>query len=695
MSPATQFPPPFQIQQVPPRQMPISVPIQPHVPQARAERSIRDVNEAKAQRRADIERRCMELDPPIKPSTLIHMESFAAAIQIPMAMTDSAWEVLKPRLIAQKEVAESREKEQLQQSQLLHARTEERRQQEAALREAKENMDRQWDESQKPLRDKLNFYADEILRMQWANGENVNKDNCPQFAADVLTYVRRRFYQIQDWEDSIALQQGSLGQDHSNSGTPRKLTLENMKWVYETKLKPLTEPHSREIFLCNGCGNATKFYGFEGVIQHYAAKHTSLLSMGSIVVHWKADWPEDPPFDPNPIKSIAAANSQHPPQPSPQSTYAQSLGAQAIKQASPIDPQTYSQYSPPASDRPSYPPQSYSSSQYPQPVAPGSAYSNLGANVPQYPQNFGQRNASQQYNPQYPGSAWSAASQSPVDGRQPLSAGSPPQYGTAQAVWPPRQASIQQKTRQNPSARFGPPGQPFGIYQVQLEELSKNAREIYNATAAVKDLASSVRLHVIISHVVLRFKDRFTNEPTLSLFTDALNNSSQMKPLRNLSDLACKTCALMRPENVPEHEVEKLYTLPALLTHFQSVHIEQARPAIITQPGIEPPKTDWKFDMIKLPSNTEIAKLIEAPGMTDAKLKLIATILPWAFPSPLPEIGNREPYVEPSETPSGLVDGSGPSSVVSAANSGHQQPSMQPASFHLQTRYNAGSSSGM
>jgi hypothetical protein len=79
-----------------------------------------------------------------------------------------------------------------------------------------------------------------------------------------------------------------------------------MKWVFDTKVKPNTEPYRKELFLCNACEYPSKYYGFEGVIQHYAAKHTSALSVGSVVVHWKSEWPEYPPFHPDPTNVSVA-----------------------------------------------------------------------------------------------------------------------------------------------------------------------------------------------------------------------------------------------------------------------------------------------------------------------------------------------------------------------------------------------------
>lgn len=118
----------------------------------RVERSIHDVNEKKNARRLEIEKRCAELNPPIKPSTLALMDSFAAALQIAMPLTDQAWEHLRPRLLAQREAAEKQEQEQHAKNQFLLQQAEERKQQEAQLKEAKEILDREWEESQKSVR---------------------------------------------------------------------------------------------------------------------------------------------------------------------------------------------------------------------------------------------------------------------------------------------------------------------------------------------------------------------------------------------------------------------------------------------------------------------------------------------------------------------------------------------------------------
>ena len=72
---------------------------------------IKKDGEVKAERRAEIERRCQSLQPPIEPSVLEHMISFQAAIQIPYHLTEDAWQSLESRLLAQRSDAETKERQ--------------------------------------------------------------------------------------------------------------------------------------------------------------------------------------------------------------------------------------------------------------------------------------------------------------------------------------------------------------------------------------------------------------------------------------------------------------------------------------------------------------------------------------------------------------------------------------------------------
>ncbi|KAI9792484.1 MAG: hypothetical protein M1835_007850 [Candelina submexicana] len=665
---------------------------QGQVHQPRTERNIHDVNEAKAVRRAEIERRCLDFQPPLLPSVLNHMESFQAAILIPTPLTDNSWEVLKPRLLAQRQLAEQRENERIAQHRASQAKFEERRQQESHLKEAKEVLDREWDEAQAPLRERLSIYADEIIQDTWAGGKAITKDTSPQFAADVLIHSRKRFYADIAKEDDAARAGGGAVTKDSPSGPPtRKLILENMKWLFDTKIKPLSEQYRKELFLCNGCDNNFKFYGFEGVIQHYAAKHTNTLSMGSIIVHWRAEWPEHPPFHPDPSAAKAAFYAVPTPISGsgqalggalPHSSYIQNGYSQSLAPGSQMTsqgPGPFPQFSPgPYSQRqysdhyahnqygPFAPPGSHHQS-YPVPsqgfqVLPHNYHQNTANNsnyqggFPSHPQSYQGYTGSYQGAPsQMHGSPYPAPSY-PIQGPE---QGGHRAYGNAvsgpytQSLGPGSHFS-QSYHPQPPQVGPGPanphfvtPGQPTGIYQVQIEEMAQNARDVWFGTSGIKDLPGSVRIYVVLQHVVTNFKARFTNEPSLAMFTDGLASHALMKPIKSLNGLACKACvnsgndsgASFHSHPQSSAGERRLYALPSLLSHFQSIHIERAKPTIIPQTGITTPRLDWKEDMIELPEESMIQDLIHAPGMDDHKLHLIAQAFPAYFPSPLPRIG--------------------------------------------------------
>ncbi|ERT00230.1 hypothetical protein HMPREF1624_03601 [Sporothrix schenckii ATCC 58251] len=164
-----------------------------------------------------------------------------------------------------------------------------------------EEIDAEWDLIQGPVRLKILRYADEAIIGDWDDGDKVTKDNAPAFAADILLHVRKRFYTEVE-NDAKAARAFGREPTVDPVGGPftQKLTLENLKYVFDVKVKPITSKFRTDLFLCPVCDASMKFFGFEGAIQHYAAKHTNILSVGNIVVYWRAEWPEDPPFRPNP-----------------------------------------------------------------------------------------------------------------------------------------------------------------------------------------------------------------------------------------------------------------------------------------------------------------------------------------------------------------------------------------------------------
>ncbi|OJD19774.1 hypothetical protein AJ78_00273 [Emergomyces pasteurianus Ep9510] len=629
----------------------------------RTERSLREVNEAKASRKAEIERRCRSLVPPLTPAVLSHMDSFSAAIQIPHPFTDRDWDILKPRLLAQRDVAERRERDRVKQDQLLQAKSEERRQQDAQFKEAKEQLDREWDEAQKPIRDRMASYADEIIREGWRGGDAVTKEKSAKFAADVLIYVKDKFYRELAQEDAVARNAGKpIPEDPPGAPPTRKLILENMKFIFDTKIKPLTEQFQKELFLCNGngCETNTKFYGFEGVIQHYAAKHTNVLSLGSVVVHWRAEWPEHSPFHPNPTAAKALFYAMPRPIMGHNLGYSnQPLGHMYMSAPDqghhhPPDGGTvYPQPSPgPYNRTPFGTPYAYGSGPYrpPSPAAP--FYPNQPGNFPYSPAQpgYAPSGAYDPYGPPqppnpvygspYPGQAYPPPYPPPPDSRAPQPY-QPPPYPPPASGQPPYGVPYPNNSHQSrrgggPGHNSNPNSQAFGMYQVQLDDIAKNARNTWNGTSGIKDLPHNVRAHVLIHHVVSRFVERFGNEPPLTLFADGLNNHAQMRPIKNLSGLVCKTCSDSEiPGRQHHHDAgradRKMYTLPALVSHFQSMHIDRTK-SLAPHSGPEPPRLQWQYDMLLVPDNQTISELVDAPGMDDTKMQLVSAAFPWIFP---------------------------------------------------------------
>lgn len=639
-----------------------------HFQQPRQEKTREEVAELKAARRAEIERRCLLLNPPITSAVLSHMTSFQAAIQIIKPLDDAAWEVLKPRLLSQRNEAEQREKELIAQNRIVQEKYDERRLLDTSDKETKELNEMEWDEIQAPLRARIGGYAEEIIRDGWAGGDKVNKETCSRFAADVLIYVRKRFYAEVAKDDAATRAAGREPvPDPPNGPFTRKLILENMKWVFDTKIKPLTDPYSKELFLCSACENNFKYYGFEGVIQHYAAKHTSALSVGSIVVHWRAEWPESPPFNPEPGYSPTV----FPPTSKPPSMYGNGPGVAPVVQVIGGYPPSSGPMAPPSHVSQSshgygqvpvgyYGPPQYHG-QYAGPpagqfVQPGPLQSqNAGFQGPPFqgaPPGGYQPYPTQGYSaPSYNGHYSSGAAlplASPLPGQvhpvvlpeQPLQhaqtyphAAAPQTGGSLEAANYPGS--------QYPATQYDPIPRPATAfrteeYKAQLHVVALAAREVWNHTAGVKDMPGSVRVYVVLYHILKRFRTKFSKDPPLKMLIDGLSNNKDMRPVRNVNGLSCRACKMEQSYTGRNQRKgagkgsgaeKKQFSFPQLLNHFQSVHIE----------GLEYPRHDWTQDMVELPDPRKITALARSPGMDHHKMQLLKEALPDAFRTPTPE----------------------------------------------------------
>lgn len=609
--------------------------------QPRGERNLQDANEAKASRKLDIERRCQQLDPPILPNVLRHMDSFKAAIHIPQPMNDYSWNVLLPRLLAQLPAAEQAESEHVSRVTSLTTRAADRRQQDASLKEVKEVLDREWEESQRPVRDRLNAIADDFINQDWDRGRAVTYENSPKFAVDLLMHVRRKFYEEATDDAASQKQEDGDAPEGAEPGSP-KLVLENMKWVYDNKLKPLTEQFRKELFLCYGagCEGNTRFYGFEGVIQHFGAKHTNTFSVGNVVVAWReAEWPEDTPFHPDPI-SVKHAYHQASAGPSHgHSGYGSYYGGFSRAGTSTPHMQPHLPQTSPG-------PYSYGG-HYNGPFAPPLASSHATSGF-DYPQAYGVSTESySSYLPMGPpGYGNQAGNYSYVTS---------PAISNAAVAPPPVVQPQAPGANEPPSQNNAGEGEyRTDLYDKQVSTIIEMTQDLWKQTSGIKDFPNSLRIYVLLHRVISKFHMEFNHEPNLNHFIDALSNHEIPRALKNAPGLSCKACqdASAHPSVAftARPEERRVYTVLNLFLHFQSQHSGPQAPGFTD--GRPPAYLDWKEDMIELPSDRFISGLIHAPGMDDDKLHMIATVFPRQFPTPLPRIGVVEHNGVASPVPS-------------------------------------------
>ncbi|KAK1837328.1 hypothetical protein QBC39DRAFT_7066 [Podospora conica] len=627
-----------------PTPLPTTLPLPPP-PQKRSDRSAEKIAELRASRKAEIERRALQLDPPLAPNVLRHIPAFQAAMQIITSLDDLAWEVLKPRLLAQRHDAEVQESSVLAEAGKPTEGIPESNN--ASAKETRELIDKHWEEVQAPLRAKIAGYADEIIGDSWQKGKKVTKGTCARFAVDVLVNVRKRFYAEVAKAAKAARAAGQSPPVDPPAGPfTQKLTLENMRWLFNTKVKPHTDPYRKDMFYCTGCeGGTHKVFGFEGVIQHYASKHTSSLSLGSMVVHWRAEWPEHPPFaaEANPIERLVHGFPLAPlstaPVP-PMAHYSQPFPPAPM--SAPAYPLSQAFGAPQQGDFHHHPPAlAY---QHPLPFSPLP----LATGYPQpgpYPPPQG---PFQQYQ-----TAPGPYATDPVD----LTAIYGPSQGGTQ---PPPYASFPPNPPTVPAfPMMGLAAHPNG-HQAKLEDIARNARAVWQSLGNIKDLPGSARVFTTIHHVVKRYRVRFHETPPLAMFNDGLANMKAMRPVRNINNLVCKACHLRLDSSIPEEQDRKSFSLPQLTNHFLTKHVEPRQSR-----NLEP--LDWIVDMVLLPDQASIPNL--PSSLNDFERSLVADALPELF----------GPQATRSRRPPGAQDSSTPAAGAEQKHQPHSLPPRPPA----------------
>lgn len=482
------------------------------------------------------------------------------------------------------------------------------------------------DQENDPANIYLNQLADSFIYDKIPTVANLSASDCSRISVGILIHVRDRMRQERP---------------------EINLTLHHMKWTYFNKVMPLIEPIRKDVFLCAVCQTKGKYYAFDGVILHYASKHTKDFTFGNATVSWsKAKWPENPPFTSSPqiptntpaVKTQSRPGTtntahafsppayfEHPlPAPMPRPSLPKSM--QAINQ-----PQ-YNQYQFPAEF----------------PYVAASAALNSPYGPPPNLQSWNPYAGSPPGQVAYPSpafafpsplpSAYSTAT-SPLDDnnlyRPPGPYTPAPIPGTwnrpaSQPVFPP-----------SPNL-FRTPSIPQNVsnfHQAQLTELAKIALEIWTNLVPVKPIPPSVRMYVIIFHVISKFP--FSNVPSLDLFCESLLSNPLLGAMKDANGLACKTCVVMneghdKPQSQHFHQTagqRKLYSFYSLLLHFKHVHVQKVQgssPSTQT-PTEDSSRLDWKQDMIELPDDPVIVELANARGMDQGKLETIAKAFPTLF----------------------------------------------------------------
>ncbi|KAI0405027.1 hypothetical protein F4802DRAFT_607186 [Xylaria palmicola] len=633
----------------------------------------------KKARRAEIEGWAAQLEPPIPAHVLALLPAFQAAIQVTLPLDDTFWELLKPRLIAQlghvdqeqqqkREVScNSRDVSPLNSQDL----TVKNKQQflpnlwGAALWffSYKHFTNTYWPDAQAPLRTRISALADQIICDGWANGRKLNKATSPQFAADVLLYVRTHFYTEIKESDRAALAAGQRPIPEATNGPySRKLTLENMKWLFEVKIKPFTESYGKELFYCGACEFATKLYGFEGVIQHFAAKHTRALSLGNMVVHWRAEWPKVPPFHPEPRKiknprarpakymSASLAGDKIP------TSQGQYLHQEQLIQnhdhhmphiqydSAPIQPE-YAESAP------------YVPVYVPSHIPPAGEYA-----YPSHGQLYQRPDDLYLNETTYQGPS-----------------GFP---HCADMYWPVHATNVDAHQNhdyipyQNAPAYEAQPSnvnQTSDLSHLKLEDIARNSRDIWFSLFSVKKLPGPIRIFVVIHHVSTRFRTRFLEEPPLGLFIEGLSNSKDMRPIRSVNGLQCRACCLGLGITTPADHDKETYSLPQLVKHFHQRHIEQPHAS-------GGPILNWLTDMLQLPDLRIISDLSSVTNINDQQLTLINNALSMI------SYGGLQPNPGPvHDAPLRNGHRKVDSRSVSAVHSSQQAPSRRPRTQQIET----------
>ena len=192
-------------------------------------------------------------------------------------------------------------------------------------------------------------------------------------------------------------------------------------------------------------------------------------------------------------------------------------------------------------------------------------------------------------------------------------------------------------------------------YHMQLDFLAKASREVFQALGGIKNLPGSTRIQATIHTVAKRYRARFSETPPLTMFIDGLSNQKDMRPVRMINDIACKSCELGLGNAASAEKGARSTSLPKLVKHFQAQHVE-----LMQQLTPHLPPLDWTGDMVfvKVKDHDVLSGLRTSLASGTQKYHLLADAFPEAFATEAPVQAKPElmpaPQLQPALLPSQL-----------------------------------------
>ncbi|KAH0498809.1 hypothetical protein TgHK011_006041 [Trichoderma gracile] len=247
-----------------------------HVQHSECRQAQEGIKESNSKRRADIEARAAQLHPPILPGVLHKLQAFQVASEVTTPLDDNEWKVLKLLLLDQRDKAEQGGRIAAPKKLITHKYP--TRSKAAGIQAAEPRVQHHPDSNTRADLFKL---ADKVVNGQYNEGQTIKKKHLATFTSRVLTCVRDQYH-----ADSSKTKPSPM----------RRLTLDDIRWIFDQKIAPLSKHPGAEVFLCSKCPTS-KRYSFQGVIQHYCQMHCGNVKMS---VLWKTEWTAELPFKPAP-----------------------------------------------------------------------------------------------------------------------------------------------------------------------------------------------------------------------------------------------------------------------------------------------------------------------------------------------------------------------------------------------------------